>query len=81
MADFLKMKLADVVVDRETMEVTFLRDRGEGKFERVRRALNTSDFIAYLLDETRTEIAELRGRLEQLEGKPRAAKPAKKAAA
>jgi hypothetical protein len=73
MADYVKVRLEDIAIDPETMELTLLRDRGAEKFDRVRRALNTSDGVSYLFDALRDRILELEGRLEKLEG----AKPAK----
>ena len=80
MAEYVKVKLEDITIDPETMELTLLRDRGAEKFDRVRRALNAADGIWYLFNALRdriieqgAELAELRGRLEKLEG----AKPAK----
>jgi hypothetical protein len=84
--DYEKVKLEDIAIDPELSELTLLRNRGEGKLDRVRRALNTSDSIWYLFNALRdrileqgAELAELRGLVTPLEGKPRAVKKGKAA--
>jgi len=79
--DYEKVRLEDIAIgNAEEMELVLLRNRGEGKLDRIRRGINTADAIWYLFCAARekileqgAEIAELREAVEKLKG----AKPAR----